>query len=288
MSVKVFHIGIPKSGTTTVQKTLANDPRIQLTRTGKFTDASWWYTNVNEKAIGNKMVVESNETLVSGGFSKVKLNTVISRLHETNPYANIVLTIRNQEKAILSMFRYHIKYHFKGTRSLKNWMFNTNLGMDYLSCCLYGDVVKTILQYFPKSQIQVIPFEMLKDHPNSFYKEYYQAIGVEFDEKHISPPQNSGNKNDQSLYTLAKWDRLSFFRKTSENSSFYLKLSRLERIFQNTFAKLSLRKVPDTFFSFKDVDGSEKLEEDFKRSNQYLIDMGFVDEVQLKKWGYIC
>lgn len=64
---KIFHIGIPKSGTTTIQTFLENDERVALTRSTFFTTSKWWRQH-EEKLETNKINVESNETLITSGF----------------------------------------------------------------------------------------------------------------------------------------------------------------------------------------------------------------------------
>lgn len=283
----VFHIGIPKSGTTTIQHTLYSDDRIKVSRSRFFTSKDWWLVDT-KKRNNKKVVIESNETLISGGFQKVKFSQVVERIYNTNPCAKIIVTIREQEDAILSMYKYHISNNFKGTNSIENWMFRTNLGMDYLSICMYGNIAKILLSYFPKEQIHFLFFEELKENPEGFYNKFYTILGIDFKKFHMEKKAlNVMPFSVNQLYTLSKLNQWSF---TSVNGTLKNKLPKIrtiERRIKKWWVAYFSLKSPHDFFSLNKINGMNNLRKDFKRNNNCLIELGFVSKDELERFNYL-
>ncbi len=274
----LFHIGIPKSGTTTVQKTLDNDDRIEVTRSRYFTSKDWWlekYPAFQTAAL----IIESNETLVSGGFQKVKFIEVVRRMHSVNPEAKVLITIREQHKALLSMFKYHIKYGHKGTRSLTHWLQETDLGMDYLSLVMFESIVKALMAYFPKDQIHVLFFEELRDDPKQFYEKLYKILGINFRESDMQKASlNVMSYNEKELYALNRLNSRSF-RKDSWLQKVDVRLKR-------KLATWLPMKPKSDFFDLRAIDGYQQISEEFKNSNRFLVDEGFVSKEELVRYNY--
>ena len=274
----LFHIGIPKSGTTSVQSTLNNDDRLLITRSRYFTSKDWWIDEYPEYP-SDKIVMESNETLVSGGFRKVKFIEVLKRMHHVNPQAKILLTIRRQESALLSMYKYHIKFGHKGVKSLSHWAEETDLGIDYLSICMYESVIRAILLYFPKDQVHVMPFEWLVDDPHAFYEHLYEIIGIPFRESVMQKQAlNVMRFDERELYSLVKLSAISF-----RKDSF---LHTLDMKFKRKLSTLFKMKPPEGFFEINSLAGYENIKEEFENSNRYIVDNGFVSEEMMTKFGY--
>ncbi len=281
----VFHIGIPKAGSTSIQNLLNNDKRIIITRSRFYTSKQWWENHkiINETG---KVVIESNETLISGGFQKVKFSQVVERLYKINSKAKIIIVIRNQPEAIMSMYKYHIKNAFYGTKNFKNWLLETDLGIDYLSLCFYNNILNIILAYFPKEQIKVLLFEELKSNPINFYNKLYEVLGLSLESNNF-PKSNVNTYNDRQLYTLTLLNYLSFNKKKSENpyySSFGHKME--QKIKKVIVRRLSI-KQKEGFFSWSGIDSKENIFKDFRYSNKKLIDFKFVDEDDLIKYKYL-
>lgn len=283
---KIFHIGIPKSGTTTIQKTLANDSRLKVTRSRLYTSGEWWLSNGN-KEHNDKILVESNETIISGGFQKVKLPLVIERLYKTNKEAHIILTVRKQEMAILSMYKYHIKYNFEGVKSLSNWMYNTDLGVDYLSICMYGNIAKLLLNYFSKENIHFLFFEELKDDPLKFYTKFYKALGITFKEEYMMKnPMNVMKFSNDELYTLTKINKWSFTKNNSNGLKRFKRIHSLENKIKRGIVKRISFKTKSDFFNLKKIEGYDRLLNEFKSNNKMLVDLGLVEKEELIKYNY--
>lgn len=284
----VYHIGIPKSGTTTVQKVLREDKRIILTRSRFLSSSDWWTTkkNVFDK---NAIVIESNETLISVGFQKVKFIQVIERIYNLNKDAKIIITIREQKQAILSMYKYHIKNNYVGTSSLENWLYNTDLGLDFISICMYGNILKALMSYFPKENISFLFFEELKEDPDSFYKKFYKILGIEQPKsKALSKtPLNVNHFSNDQLYTLSRINKFSLTRVNPYKKNSFAKIRRIEQKLKNTCVKYLYMRSKHDFFNINNIKGYEKLEEDLKRTNHMLLQLGLVEHEELKKYNYI-
>ncbi len=282
---RVFHIGIPKSGTTSVQNLLTRDDRVFLSRSKYYSTSNWWTEKEEEIAL-DKIFVESNETLISSGFKKVKLNEILRRISEQYPDAKIIVTIRQQEDAILSMFKYHIKYNFIGTKSLKNWMYNTDLGMDYLSLCMYGDLAKILLSYFYKENIHFLFYEDLKYNPKSFFNDFYKVLDIPYKEEIKSTPKNVMKFSNNQLYFLSRINHYSFTSTNTGKTIRFKKFRSLENKVKHKIIELIKVKCPSSFFDINSVDGFLKLSEEYRKSNKHLSELGFVSEDKLNHYQY--
>ena len=282
---KVFHIGIPKSGTTSIQSVLEKDERIALSRSAYFTTSLWW-THKEEPLVTNKINIESNETLITAGFNKVKLTEVFNRISKSHPDAKIIITIRKQEDAIVSMFKYHIKHNFKGVKTLENWMFKTNLGIDYLSVCMYGDIAKLLLLHFKKENIHFLFFEDLKTQPDDFYNAFYNILGLSFKPELKNRPKNIMTLSENQLYLLSRLNLWSLTQVNSEQNLTFRKLRSLEKRAKILMVKLFNTNRPKSFFKIEEIKGYKTLKEDYKASNKLLVEFGFVEEAKLKAYNY--
>jgi Sulfotransferase domain len=284
---RIFHIGIPKSGTTTIQETLQNDERIVLTRSRFLTSSDWWI-NKPETYKDGELVVESNETLISGGFNKVKFIQVVERMYNVDKNAKIIITIRQQQSAVLSMFKYHIKNNYEGSKNLFNWLYNSTLGIDYLSICMYGNISKTLLSYFPKENISFLFYEELKENPKAFYNKFYKVLGIEFNESFVSKrPLNIMNLDNSQIYTLSLFNRFSFTKKRFNRFNKHKRIRRLEQIVKRKIVNLYSLNAKENFFELSKLKGFCKLENEFKANNRSLVESGFVSKNQLKKYNYL-
>lgn len=274
----LFHIGIPKSGTTSVQSTLSNDERLLVTRSRYFTSKDWWTEPYPDYPL-DKIVIESNETLVSGGFQKVKFIEVVKRMYQVNPEAKILLTIRNQESALRSMYKYHIKFGHKGVKSIGHWALKTELGIDYVSICMFDSMIACLLAYFPKSQVFVLPFEWLVANPKEFYTQLYSIIGIPLQENVIQHQAlNVMRFDDKELYTMVRLNTIPF-RKDSMLHKLDLKIRR-------RLGALLKLQPPDGFFSIAGIDGYYELLNEFAAGNRYIVENGFVSKEMMTKFGY--
>lgn len=284
---QLFHLGIPKSGTTTIQRVLKNDERIIVTRSRYFSSKDWWL-NENVRYENDKIIIESNETLLSGGFQKVKFFHILDRIQRVNKNAKIIITIREQESALMSMYKYHLKNNFEGTENIRTWMFDSNLGIDYLSICMFGDIANIILAYFPVENISFLFYEELKDDPNSFYKKLYKILNIPFDEKYMpTNPLNVMPFNLNQLYTLAMLNRFSLTKIRSTKRYDFSKF----RAFENRIKKGIIRRysltASNNYFSFNTINEMDKIRDDFRRSNNKLVDLGLIKKDELKKYNYL-
>lgn len=279
----VFHLGIPKSGSTSIQTILENDKRIELTRSRFYTTKEWWEKTLVDNT--KQIVIESNETLISGGFQKVKFVQTVERMYRTNPNAQIIIVLRNQPDAILSMYKYHIKNGFYGIQNFNNWLLNTDLGIDYLSLTLYGNLVTILKSYFSINQINLLLFEELKYNPKKFYQKFYKILNIDY--QPISfPNQNRNSFTDNELYSLVLFHYFSFNKKKSENPNYSKIGFKIEQIIRFKLLKVLQFKVKKDFFKWKSIENSVKIYDDFSYSNQKLINLNLISEADFRKYKY--
>ena len=280
----VFHLGIPKSGSTSIQDVLQSDSRIILSRSRYYTSSEWWEEELTE-INSEKIIVESNETLISGGYQKVKFYEVVERIYKTNPSANIILVLRNQPDAVLSMYKFHIVNAFWKSNDFRKWMFETDLGMDYLSICMYGSIAKVLSAFFPKEQIHFLFFEELTQDPVRFYEKFYKILGISSHLKNF-PVSNKNNFNRDQLYTLTLLNKFALFKRKSESRFYFSRGHRLEQAMKFSFVRNFKFKGPKDFFSWERIQQKERIFQEFQNTNQELIDLGIVSREDLARFGY--
>jgi len=98
---QLFHIGIPKSGTTTLQKTLQNDPRIHLTHFNSF----FGYGKNSESYLKDNLVGKIRKRLkywVALTIS-AKNKEDFFNLNTVAGYSKLLEEFRNTNKMLISL-----------------------------------------------------------------------------------------------------------------------------------------------------------------------------------------
>jgi hypothetical protein len=185
------------------------------------------------------------------------------------------------------MYKYHIKHNFNGVKSLKNWMYNTNLGMDYLSLCMYADIAKLLMLNFKKENINFLFFEDLKTNSHEFFKDFYSILDIPLESHRKSESKNVMKLSENQLYSLSRFNKLSLTKVNSENKLKFKRFRSLEKKAKQKIVKVFSLKSPKSFFNIKEVDGYAHLKEEFRESNLLLSNLGFVDIHQLKTYKYL-
>ncbi len=197
MTTLFAHIGIPKTGTTSIQDNLKNDDRIHMIETFYFHKASFWgekdFTFSDEK-----VNVISNETFaVRGeGGGKLPLRCILQRLTDECRDTRILLTIRNQPSSLSSMFRYRIMMG-NSFRCFNDWLTGDE-GMDFYAVNQYGTLVRSMLDFVPLENICVLCFEQLVRDPQKFYEGLYNFFGLELQESKVDCNRHSNKSLSES------------------------------------------------------------------------------------------
>src|SRR4051812_4235240 len=93
---EIFHIGIPKSGTTTLQAVLRKDERFHRIGSHLIGSYKFWDENFLLECKPDKINIVSNENLVLQSGELGKLHTTLFHIQGINPEAKIIVTIREQ------------------------------------------------------------------------------------------------------------------------------------------------------------------------------------------------
>ena len=94
---KIFLIGIPKSGTTTIQSFLKIDKRIALTRFTFFTTSKWWLKQ-EEKFIADKNVTNSTFKLRWKSIENVRIHENYIIVSTTDGYGTFFYLINIEQE----------------------------------------------------------------------------------------------------------------------------------------------------------------------------------------------
>jgi hypothetical protein len=275
-----FHIGLPKTGTTTIQHVIRQDERINVAGTRYFNRFEYW-----EKPFGLlkpdkvNLISEENQVLQMGDFGKFTL--FLSRIKQFSPEAHVILTLREQRALLESRYKYQFDWHGGYTKDFSTWL-RSGQGMDYLSLCMYSTLYDTLLAFFPAGQIHFLLFEDLKNDYRGFFRSLYKIFKLEAPEELLKEPviQNP-SLSEPVLRSIRRWNKL----KILHNDSW---LSRYEFALIRKLAALVNRgnsSVSD--FRWENIEVKEKIEEDFRNQNNALAERGVIAMEKLKKYNYL-
>ncbi len=270
-----FHIGIPKSGTTTIQTILETDPRINKIASRYFQSPRYFMEDYNYCKY-DLLNIESDETMVRQDGNYSKFTETICHICNKKPNANIIVTIREQKSMLVSRYKYAIH---NGTKagSFQKWLFSEQ-GMDFISIANYSMLYRAINMYFPQNQIHFLLFEEMKHDYLNFFRRFYKILGIEMPSDIKLLIRNKGLNNNQ-IYMLEKLNKYRIFSTPDFISKIEFNLYKNLAIF---FSR-HLKETKDFWAN----DTLSALEEEFRLSNQGLIKMRVFDAGTLSRYGYM-
>ncbi len=171
-----FHVGTLKTGTTTIQKVMKDDPRIELSLHSR------WYNTANyskkpDRVFTNdtaEVWIESDENIARGIEEKIGLQKSLARIKKDFPEAHIVYTIRDQFSAINSMYKHFIRHTFS-SMSLTEFL-QSDYGKSYLETLYFDQVYETIAEEYDPSAIHFFDANSLFKHPERFIIGFYKEL----------------------------------------------------------------------------------------------------------------
>ena len=171
---RVFHIGLPRTATTTIRSVLETDPRISLSTEKYFQLSSFSSKNIQLQDKPNYLCVHSDETMLRQSGDHVKMLLTLWRIYSVVPDAKIILTIREQRNWLFSRYKAGIKSG-SITSSFEKWLFSPQ-GIDFQSLGHYGIIYDALAMYFSEDNIFILPFEVLDNDYNEFIHKLYSIF----------------------------------------------------------------------------------------------------------------
>jgi Sulfotransferase domain len=281
MSKVFFHIGLPKTGTTTIQHVLKMDKQINLISTRHFNKFDYWEKPVDFiDPTKVNFISEENQILQMDGFGKFEL--FLSRVKKFSPDAHIILTIREQRDMMESRYKYQFDWHGGYTKSFNEWI-RSGQGMDYLSICMYNTLLDSISTFFPKEQIHFLLFEDLKMDFAKFFQTIYSLIDLPTPKGLLDfPVSKNQSLSEPELSVIRNLNHFKIFKRDSLLAKYefavYKKIAA-------QFAGKEKKKLPT--FRWDHVDGRIEIEKDFAWQNSQIAKRGMVNEESLLKYRYL-
>jgi hypothetical protein len=271
-----FHIGAPRTGTTTIQVTLSADSRVNLFRSQFFNTPLWYSGRPDFEVASDRVNVLSAETLVRKHEQRFKFPTTLEHIQRVAPGAQIILTIREQRAWLLSRYRWGV-----GSAGLcgsfEKWLRSPE-GGDFLSIGRFATLLRFAHALFPREQVHVMLFEDLRDNYPGFFCRLYGLLGLAAPalRRTVANP----SQPDGELVVRRMLNRLPFLAPGSENPM----TCRKERLYRG-LARLANRLAgrgafaewgTNTFF--------RRIQDDLRQSNAELQKLCGVD---LAQHGYL-
>jgi hypothetical protein len=277
MAKLYVHVGIPKSGTTTIQDVVCNDPKIHYIKTFYYHKALYWLDREFELDTQRPNLVSDETFVVRGeGGRKVPIYVILQRAIDEGADVKLLLTIRNQKTSLPSMFKFRILLG-NSFRNFADWL-GKDEGMDFYSCNQYGPLIKAMTGFVPKENIKVMMFEELCADKMKFYAELYDFMDVKFDPDALELSKHS-NKTPPREHVFAK----NTVNRFIGNYRLTKRLKKLAILVLSKFANESKMKA---FYDDTAVVGFDSMTEEIKRSNRLLLEFYPELESKLREHGY--
>jgi hypothetical protein len=171
-----------------LQRALALDPRVHAVSPRHF-NTSDFYLEAYPTLPPDRVVVESDETLVKGDDTFSSVHITLARIRDAVPDAQILLTIREQRDLLVSAFKHGLRVGLPEA-TLEEFLLSPR-GADFISFTRYATLLQLIGLHFPARQVHVIPFEWLRDDPVRFYDRVYDVLGLKPPADPDIPPENT-------------------------------------------------------------------------------------------------
>ena len=252
-----FHIGIMKTGTTSIQNTLGKDKRIQLFLHSRIINTNQYYFKKYESLDYSKITIESDENIYRSMGNMYGLNTSLKRIQHANPNAIIIVTIREQRSLLISAYK-HLIRRTTFNKSFADFL-KCSEGVSFLNALNYYKFYLEILNYFPANQVRFILYE--NDLINSFYE---HGIGLKAPKNIIYPLLNKTENDTITAFNL-KLNKLRLFRKDVFFSKIEDYFYSMVLKFFSRFNKNSKQKL---FFWDKRNPFLNEIEKEFSVSNK--------------------
>lgn len=175
-----FHVGCPKTGTTTIQQVWRDDPRVDLIKFGRTFNTDLWYRIPHHPTEGGHcgIVVHSDENMVSGLPPFAGFFTTIRRIHRVHPGAHVYLTIREQRSFLVSSYRHQVIHTAEAWPTLERFL-DSHRGRGHVAMAEYGSLASELVAQFGPGQVHVLPMELMRRDFDAYFRTLYAPMGLE-------------------------------------------------------------------------------------------------------------
>lgn len=230
----LIHIGYHKTGSSWLQQLFFNNPLFGFLspferekEIGEYLiyhnsldfsieDCKNYFIPGINKAIGDGLIpVISYERLSgnphSGGYDSKE---VANRLAQVFPTAKVLIVIREQKSMILSIYKQYVIDG--GACSLDRYLYPPSCGKGRIPLFSfdhfkYHRLIECYIDLFGKSNILVLPYEILKDNPSQFLASIIKFCGITVDPDIITKSASSTPINvGFSGFSIAMKRRINF------------------------------------------------------------------------------
>ncbi len=176
----LFHVGCPKTGTTTIQQVWRDDPRVELIKFGRTFNTDLWYRIPHRPAEGGdgRVVVHSDENMVSGLPPFSGFFTTIRRIHRIHPGAHVYLTIREQRSFLISSYRHQVIHTAEAWPSVEHFL-DSHRGRAHVAMAEYGSITGELVAQFGPDRVHVLPMEFMRHDFDAYFRRLYAPMGLE-------------------------------------------------------------------------------------------------------------
>jgi len=209
----LFIVGFPKCGTTAIYQYLSEHKNVHLCFPKEphyFIESDWHrHPAKTEKQYLNLFsgASEEAEVFLDSSALHIYSEQALRRMYAFNPDAKIVLMIRNPKKMVVSYHKYEYRTFIEDEGDFeKAWALQDSrkegrtlpssckypIRLQYKNIGLMGKHVKTLLDIWPRDQVEFVILDEFIADPLGQYKEMLSFIGIPYDGRTEFPPVNEG------------------------------------------------------------------------------------------------
>lgn len=173
-----FLVGCQKSATTWIHRCLREHPQIYVPEADElhFFDINYhrgfdWYRRFFQASERGLRIGDTTS-------SYVRAPEVPGRIHEYNPEARIIVSLRNPIDRAFSHY-WHEKKKQKIAFRFEELFENYDLFESWIATGFYFQHLKRFYEYFPEHRVLVLVFEDIQANPEAFIRRVFEFLDVD-------------------------------------------------------------------------------------------------------------